>query len=56
MWRGGQNKKPPGSGIVRNRAAKNGRTYPFKYFPCSFAFILPIQFDVSYLSNYILIL
>ena len=28
MWRGGKNKKPPGSGLARNRAAKNGRTCP----------------------------
>ena len=43
-------------GYVVLRRNADGQPYPYKYFPCSFAFILPIQFDVSYLSNYILIL
>ena len=30
----GKSKKPPGSGIARNRAAKNGRTYPLIF--CNF--------------------
>lgn len=56
MWRGGQNKSRPVPALSETERLKMGSTYPINISHCSFAFILPIQFDVSYLSNYILIL
>lgn len=36
----GENKKPPGSGLARNRAAKNGHTYPLNRYLLKFIIAL----------------